>query len=392
MTEPLLRTTWTDPVTARHGYLVIDRLVGGLATGGTRLRTGCTLEEVERLARAMTLKSGGQDLPVGGAKCGLDVDPHDPAAFDILVRFVQALRPIFETFVATGEDMGTTQAQLLAVFAAAGVGVPFQAIINRSPDPHGELLRAATAFDVRSEGIDLVNLVGGYGVAEAAECVMRHLGLEPATSTATIQGFGSMGGSSARYLGRKGVRVVAVADAAGTIANPQGLDVEHYLAARSALGEIDRRRLRPGDRELPRDQWLRVGADLAVPAAIADTINEGNCDQFTGRLVVEAANIPTTAPAEKSLIERGVLVIPDFIANAGTNGWAVWVLLGQVGPGAEAAFGKISQSMRATVGAMLELADQTGVTPREAAVRVALANSDRHVQRLADETRSAVLE
>ena len=392
MSEPLLRTTWTDPVTSCHGYLVIDRLVGGLATGGTRLRAGCTLEEVERLARAMTLKSGGQDLPVGGAKCGLDLDPHDPAAFDVLVRFVQALRPFFESFVATGEDMGTTQAQLLQVFASAGLGVPFQAIINRSPDPTGELRRAAASFDVRSEGIDLFDLVGGYGVAEAAEAAMTHLGLRPDAATASIQGFGSMGGSSARYLARKGVKVIAVADAAGTVANPDGLDVEHYLATRSSLGEIDRQRLRPGDRELPRDEWLRIGADLAVPAAIADTIHEGNCDEFRGRLVVEAANIPTTAAAERRLIERGVLVIPDFIANAGTNGWAVWVLLGQVGPGAEAAFAKISETMRTTVGAMLKLADATGVTPREAAVRVALANSDRNVLALGSETRSAVLE
>ena len=390
--EPLLRTTWTDPVTARHGYLVIDRLVGGIAAGGTRVREGCTLEEVERLARAMTLKSGGLDLPVGGAKCGLDVDPHDPAASAILVRFVQALRPFFETYVATGEDMGTTQAQLLQVFAQAGLGVPFQAIVNRSTDPPAEVARAAATFDIQSDGIDLFDLVGGYGVAEAAEAAMTHLGLKPGAITAALQGFGSMGGSSARYLARKGVKVIGIADAGGTIVNPEGLDVEHYLAVRSSLGEIDRSRLAPGDTELPRDEWLRLGADLAVPAAVADAIHEGNCDQFTGRLIVEAANIPTTAGAERRLIERGVLVIPDFIANAGTNGWALWVLLGLVGPGADAAFAKISQTMRRTVSAMLELADEAGVTPREAATRVALAISDRHLAALGVGTRSAVLQ
>ena len=122
MSEPFLRTTWTDAVTGRHGYLVIDRLVGGLAGGGTRVREGCTLQEVERLAHAMTLKNGGLDLPVGGAKCGLDIDPHDAEAHGMLVRFVRAMRPLFETYMGTGEDMGTNQEQLLRVFSEAEIG------------------------------------------------------------------------------------------------------------------------------------------------------------------------------------------------------------------------------------------------------------------------------
>ena len=98
--------------------------------------------------------------------------------------------------------------------------------------------------------------------------------------------------------------------------------------------------------------------------------------------MVEAANLPTTEGAAESLTGRGVLVIPDFIANSGTNGWAWWVLLGMVEPGADNAFAKISETMRRTVGAMLELSAQEGVSPREAAERVALANSDRHQEKL----------
>jgi glutamate dehydrogenase (NAD(P)+) len=384
MAEPYLRTTWTDPVTARHGHLVIDRLVGGMSGGGTRMREGCTLEEVERLAHAMTLKNGGLDLPVGGAKLGLDIDPHDPAAGGMLVRFYRALRPFFETWVATGEDMGTSQAQLVEAFQEAGIGSTFKAVINRSPNGAAELARANATFNVAADGSPLFDLVGGYGVTEAAMTAMSHLGWQPG-ARAAIQGFGSMGGSSARYLSRKGVRVVAIADAGGTIANPDGLDVEHYLAARNAHGEIDRGSLRAGDRELDRDDWLRADADLLVPAAVADTIHEGNCDLLTARLIVEAANIPTTAAAERRLAERGVLVIPDFIANAGTNGWAWWVLLGMVEPGAEAAFAKIAETMHATVMAMLRLADEEKITPRAAAVRVALANSDRYVEKLGAE-------
>jgi glutamate dehydrogenase (NAD(P)+) len=349
------------------------------------MREGCTLVEVERLAYAMTLKNGGLDLPAGGAKLGLDIDPHDPAAHDLLVRFIRAMRPFFESWVATGEDMGTNQAQLIEVFKEAGVGSTFKAVVNRSADGGAELVRANASFGATAGGIPLFDLVGGYGVTEAALAAMAHLGWQPSGTRAAIQGFGSMGGSSARFLARKGVRIVAVADAGGTIANPDGLDVEHYLAARNGHGEIDRAQLSAGDQQLERDDWLRAEVELLVPAAVADSINEGNCDQLTAGLIVEAANIPTTSGAGQRLAERGVLVVPDFIANAGTNGWAWWVLLGLVEPGADAAFAKIADSMQKTVGAMLRLADEEKITPRAAAVRVALANSNRYVEELGAE-------
>ena len=378
MSEPFLRTTWTDPVTGRHGHLVIDRLVGGMAGGGTRVREGCSLHEVERLARAMTLKNGGLDLPIGGCKFGIDADPHDAAVDGMLERFYSALRPLLETYVSTGEDMGTTQDQLLRAFAAAGLGTPFRAVLARNGDPEAEGRRVAETFGGSLDGTSLFELVGGYGVAEATLAALEHLGLDPARVRVAVQGFGSMGGSTARFLAARGARVVAIADAAGTIVNPAGLDVAHYLGARDRLGEVDRARLRPGDGQLPRDEWLAVDAEVAIPAAVADAVNEGNCDRVRARLLVEAANIPTTAGAERRLLDRGVLVIPDFIANAGTNGWAWWVLLGMVEPGPDAAFRKIAETMRRTVGSMLELAARDGISPRAAAERVALANSDRH--------------
>ncbi|TMC14497.1 MAG: hypothetical protein E6J29_03095 [Chloroflexi bacterium] len=150
--EPLLRVTWTDPITTRHAYLVIDRLIGGISGGGTRVREGCTLAEVERLAQTMTLKNGGLDLPVGGAKCGLDIDPHDAETHGMLVRFVRSLRPIFETYMGTGEDMGTSQDQLVKVFVEAGVGTTFKAIINASSDPDLVRRRAAEGFNVQLDG------------------------------------------------------------------------------------------------------------------------------------------------------------------------------------------------------------------------------------------------
>ena len=95
--EPRLRVIWTDPITGRKGYAVIDRMVNGLAGGGTRMRAGVTLEEVERLARTMSYKNGAFNLPGGGAKGGLDIDPHDPEARGMLSRYVRAMTPLYRS-------------------------------------------------------------------------------------------------------------------------------------------------------------------------------------------------------------------------------------------------------------------------------------------------------
>lgn len=371
MTEPLVRTIWTDPVTGRHGYLVIDRLVGGIAGGGTRLRAGCSLEEVERLAAAMSLKNGALRNPAGGAKLGLDVDPQAPEAKALLVRFVKAMAPFFAAEVVTGEDMGTSQELLLEVFAEAGLVSPAHALERRWPDPAARL---APALTLKDRGIALVDLVGGFGVAEAAIAALGRLGLDPASCRASIQGFGSMGGSSARYLNDRGVRVVSVSDVRGVVANPDGLDVERLLATRRAYGEIDRSALAPGDSELPAEEWLSRPAELLIPAAVADAIDAANCGRITAALVVEAANIPTTAEAEAELLARDVPVVPDFVANSATNAWLWWLMLGIVEPTVDAAWERIGSVMRQMVGEMLQVAAERRISPRQAATEVALAN------------------
>src|SRR5207302_7613302 len=205
-------------------------------------------------------------------------------------------------------------------FREAGVDSSLHAALARTGDPAAALARLSRGLAVKVDGIALVDLVGGYGVAEAALAAAERLELgAPTGLQASIQGFGSMGGSSARYLSRAGVRVIAVADVHGTVSNSDGLDVEALLRGRTEQGEIDRQTLGPGDVEGVAGAWLTAPADILVPAAIADAIDAAAADQVRARLIVEAANIPTTAEAEEKLLRRGVTVVPDFIANNGTN-------------------------------------------------------------------------
>lgn len=379
--EPFLRTIWTDPVTGAKGYVVINRLVGGIATGGTRMRAGCTLEEVEDLARGMSYKTGALNLPVGGAKGGIDYDPFDPEAREVLKRFVRAVRPLLDSYWVTAEDLGVSQPVLDKVFAELGLGMSLHAALKRSDDPDRTLQRVREAFAAQVEGIAMPDVIGGFGVAEAAMAGIEHLGWPAEETRAFVQGFGSMGGSSALYLARQGVRVVGVADARGVVVNTRdGLDVERMLRARGEHGEIDRSALRSGDEQLPREEWLSVETDVLVPAAVSYAISADNCDQVGAQLIVEAANVPTTGEAERRLLERGVPVIPDFIANAGAVGWAWWVLYGDVSADPRDSFEKLSSEMRALVGELMRSWEAGEVSPRQAARNISQRNLDEFVR------------
>jgi glutamate dehydrogenase (NAD(P)+) len=375
--DPMLRVEWTDPVTSRKGYVVIDRLVGGIAGGGTRVRAGLTLTEIERLARTMSYKCGAMNLASGGAKGGIDCDPHSPEMRDMLTRFVTAMTPLLDTYWATAEDLGITQSELDSVFKDVGLGMSVHAALKKIGDQDAAMDRVVRGLAVDVEGIGLADVIGGYGVAEAAVAAMPQLGLAAGSTRAVVQGFGSMGGASARYLGRLGVTVVGIIDGNGCIVNPDGLDVEALLSARNELGEVDRAALREADSTLPLAEWLSIPAEIIVPAAVPDCIRADNCDQVTARLIVEAANIPTTEEAQARLHERGVVVIPDFVANSGANSWWWWTLSGVIGASADESFARVAEAMQDTVTRLLELSRDADITPREAAGRIAEENLDR---------------
>lgn len=371
---PMLRMTWTDPVTGRNGHVVVDRQVGGLSAGGMRVSSGLTLDEVERLARVMTYKCATMRVRAGGAKGGIDCDPDDPAKPAMLARFVRAIGFLFVASWATAEDMGVTQPEIDVAFAAAGFDLSVNAAVQRSGDAAAATSRMRRALAIEVDGIGLGDLAGGYGAAQAALAGMHHLGMAADSSRAVVQGFGSMGGAVARYLARAGIRVVGVVDVRGAVANDEGLDVETLLAARDQLGQIDRGALRPGDRTLPREGWLDIPAEVLVPAAVADSLTAANAGRVSSRLVVEAANIPTTRAAQDLLHRRGVVVVPDFVANSGANSWWFWTVLGELDADADASFRLIRSRMTDAVHAVLRLADTEGIPPRRAAERLAERN------------------
>ena len=170
--RPYLSVIWTDPETGAHGYLVIDTVVRGVAGGGLRMRPGCTLAEVADLARAMTYKEaiafrrGAHYLPLGGAKGGIDFDPTDHRAREVLGRYLEAMLPLLEVRWAVGEDLGVRQDELDELAAALGMSSTVDAALRYVHDgPDAGLARLRAAFACADRGVGLGELVGGYGVA-----------------------------------------------------------------------------------------------------------------------------------------------------------------------------------------------------------------------------------
>jgi glutamate dehydrogenase (NAD(P)+) len=207
-------------------------------------------------------------------------------------------------------------------------------------------------------------------LAEAALTALDRAGVPHTGPRVALQGLGTMGGATARFLSRAGLRIVAVADLKGTIANPAGLDVEALLTARDAHGTVDRSALRPGDLELPGDAWLSADAEVLVPAAVSYAVDAENQRHITARWIVEAANMPVRPEAELLPAGRGGTVPPDVVVNSGTNAWW-WTLFGDIGAAAEEAFVHTRRSMRTLVERMLTRARADGTTPRAATHAIA---------------------
>ncbi|MBP2367417.1 Glu/Leu/Phe/Val dehydrogenase dimerization domain-containing protein [Pseudonocardia parietis] len=365
-TEPYLRLQWNDSVTGAVGYLVVHTLRSGLATGGTRMRAGCTLSEVEDLARGMANKTATFDLPVGGAKGGIDFDPKDPRAVEVLERYFEAMRPWLDAHWVTAEDLGVPQHLIDEVFARLGLDQSYHAAIRRAADPAATCERVRRGLNAEVEGGFLLgDVIGGYGVAHSCLAAAVAWGRLPAETTVAIQGIGTMGGSAAYYLHEAGMKVTTVADAAGTLHDAAGLDVPALLDLRDEHNEVDRSRLPENVEQLPRSAVLSADADILVPAAISYAITPDNSYDVRARVVVEAANAATTPEAEAMLAARGIPVLPDFVANAGAVAWAWWLLLGQVDDAPDTSFDRLRTVMHTKVAQLMAAWTEDGVTPRE---------------------------
>ena len=334
-----------EPLTGLKAILVVDNIIRGPAIGGIRMAPDVSTEEVFRLARAMTLKNAAAELPHGGAKAAILAQPKlSLACKEHLVRtFAREIQTI--TDYIPGPDMGTDERCMVWI---------------------KEEIDRAVGLPIEKGGIPL-DAIGatGFGVSIAAEVASQfcHLNLEGARLV--IQGFGSVGKHAARFLAQKQVILVGAADSQGTLFNPQGIDVTELMEWKeSGKSVIDY----PEGEKLSREAAIEIECDIWIPAARPDVLHADNANRLQTQLVVQGANIPFTTVAEQICHERNILVVPDFIANAGG---VICAAVEYQGGTQAIAFSTIEQKIRNNTQLVLEEATRTGRLPRQVAMELA---------------------
>ncbi|MBT5108265.1 MAG: Glu/Leu/Phe/Val dehydrogenase [Rhodospirillaceae bacterium] len=334
-----------EPGLGLSGVLVVDNVAAGPSIGGLRMAEDVTVNECFRLARAMTLKNAAAGLPHGGGKSVLRANPkmlrEDKES--LIRAFACALRDV-EDYIF-GPDMGTDEVCMAWVKDEIGrsVGLPREV-----------------------GGIPLDELgATGFGVVHAIEAALPEMKFELSGARVAVQGFGAVGLHAARFLAEKGAVLVAASDSRGAVLNDRGLDVAALIAAKrggAPVAEFD------GGTPVAKEAVIGVECEIWIPSARPDVIDMNNVEQMNTKLVAQGANIPITQKAEQRLHEKGVLILPDFIANAGG---VICAAMEYRGAGEKAAFDAIAQKIRRNVEELLTRAKNGGVTPRRAAVDMA---------------------
>ncbi len=335
-----------EPRIPLRGMLVVDNVARGPSIGGIRIAPDVTMEECIRLARAMTMKNAAADLPHGGGKVVVIADPKmTKAQKEPLVRaLAYALRYDREYIYAP--DMGTDEECMAWINDEVGrvVGLPRE-----------------------MGGIPLDEIgATGFGIRHATEVALRYCNFPLEGARLVVQGFGAVGRHAARFLTRKGALLIGVSDSGGGVANSQGLNLNALLELKQRGKSV---RDFPDGKSLAKEEIIDIECDIWIPAARPDVINEQNVERLKTRLVVQGANIPITAVAERILHEKGILCVPDFIANAGG---VICAATEYRGLGEKEAFQTIEQKIRRNTEEILEDAKNRRIMPRQAAVEMAL--------------------
>jgi glutamate dehydrogenase (NAD(P)+) len=340
-----------EPSVELRGVLVVDNVAVGPSIGGLRMALDVSAEECFRLARAMTLKNAAAELPHGGGKSVLYGDPKMPRAEKqrLIRAFASALRSIDEYIF--GPDMGTSEECMAWVRDEIGRAVGLPRELGGIP-------------------LDEIGATG-FGISHATEIALEHCDFELAGARVAVQGFGAVGMHAARFLVEKGAVLVAAADSRGTIYDPSGLDVATLIALKSSGRSLSEH---SHGRKLGRDEVIDIECEIWIPAARPDVIREDNVGRLRTKLIVQGANIPITQSAEKILADRGVLNVPDFIANAGG---VICAAVEYRGATEAVALEAIAEKIRRNTEIVLQRAKQDGVLPRLAATELARARVEK---------------
>lgn len=313
------------PVTLDNGktkvfesYRIIHSTALGPSKGGVRYSVHVNQDEVKALAAWMTWKCGAVGIPYGGAKGGICANPREMSAGELerLTRaYVDAMIEVFgPNLDIPAPDMGTSSREMgwiVSQFSRLMSGKHYPGVVTGKPLELGG-----------SKGREEAT---GRSVMTTAIAALKKMGKDPAGSTVVVQGFGNVGSNAAKLLSQQGVKVIAISDHTGAWYNKSGILVHQAIAYRDKNnGTLQGY---TGGERITNEELLELECDILAPCAVENVITKKNADRIKAKLIVEGANGPTAAEADDIIYDKGIMVVPDIVANAGgvTCSYFEWV-------------------------------------------------------------------
>ena len=288
-----------DAKTGMMGFVVIDNTTFGPGKGGIRMTPTVNQEEVSRLARAMTLKCALAALPFGGAKSGIVADAKKISAKkkeNIVRSFAEAVKIVCPELYVAAPDMYMGEKEM-ELFART----------NGSD-------RACTGKPTSMGGLPHELGSTGFGVYHSTRVAAPYANLDLKKATVAIEGFGNVGSFAARFLFEEGATLIAVSDSNGVVHNSEGIDFNELEKVKKETTTVIN--YKPASTDCC-DNILDVNADILITAALPNLIKTSDVDRLRFKLIVEGSNIPMTLNVEKLCFSKGIVVVPDIVANAG---------------------------------------------------------------------------
>jgi glutamate dehydrogenase (NAD(P)+) len=346
-----------------RGYRVQHNGARGPYKGGIRYHPSADIEEVRALASLMTWKTALMELPFGGAKGGIEVDPTGMSAHELesmTRRFTNAIGHVLGVNRDIPAPDVNTNAQVMAW------------MMDAYSSRYGYTPAIVTGKPLDLGGAPGREAATGRGCVYVLEAAAKRWGLDLTAMRVAIQGFGNVGSWAARELHERGVKVIAVSDVSGALYRSDGLDIPALLSWSSSnrhLRDVDNCEI------ITNEELLELECDVLIPAALGEVIRADNVDSIRAKIVLEAANHPTTPDADKSLADRGVRVIADILANAGgvTGSYFEWAMNIQQFRWKESQFNaELQEAMVRAFDACASFAERRNVSLRQAAFAIGI--------------------
>ncbi|MDP3917476.1 MAG: Glu/Leu/Phe/Val dehydrogenase [Nanoarchaeota archaeon] len=338
------------PKSGMRGFVVVDSNALGPAKGGVRMTPTVTIEEVSRLARAMTLKNSLADLPFGGGKGGIigdDKAMSKEEKAEFVRAFAEGMKVISPNLYVSAPDMNMAEEEM-RIYA------------NTIGD-----MKSCTGKPKDMGGLPHELGSTGFGVFHATKIAIEHMGMNMKDITFAVEGFGNVGFFVSKFMTEAGAKLIAASDSRGVIYNENGLDFEKLAEAKENKKTVTEY---SDGKVLPSHEIIQVDADVLITAAIPDLFNDGDIDNMKFKIIVEGSNIPTTPEVEENLYKKGVMVVPDFVANAGG---VISSYVEYIGGTEEEMWKMVEEKIVNNTKLVLDKSKEKGISPREVAMEIA---------------------